>query len=134
MVVVSPRASAFATPPVPVDWPEPAFDEPSAKEAGENTREWLRKTAELANNLLDGKTNARGTFTLTINSLTTVVKDRRCGPQSVIKEMATTANAGGEVGIYYTSRGVDSGGVKSFTVNHGYDSRADRTFDYVIFS
>ena len=133
MAVISPRASAFATPPAPIDWPEPAFGESDERERGRNTREWLRKVAELANNLLDGKTNARGTFTLTVNSLTTTVKDRRCGPQSVIYEMATTESAGGEMGIYYTSRGAKSGGVLSFVVNHGKDSRTDRTFDYVIF-
>lgn len=119
MAISSPRASARGYKPAPLDWTNP--------------REWMREIAEVANGLLDGKVNSIGTFTLAASSLTTTVKDRRCGPNSVILESPTTANAGGEVGIYYTSRGVLSGGVPSFVVNHGSDSRSDRTFSYALF-
>jgi hypothetical protein len=73
------------------------------------------------------------TFTLTANQATTVVDDSRCGPDSVILWMPTTANAGGELGIYITNRGVETSGVRGFTVNHATDSRTDRTFAYAIF-
>lgn len=119
MAIASPRASARGYSPAPLDW--------------NNAREWMRQIAEVVNNLLDGKVNSVGTFTLTVDSLTTTVKDRRCGPDSVILECPTTENAGGEVGIFYTSRGVLSGGVSSFVVNHGFDSRSDRSFSYAIF-
>ena len=119
MVIASPRASARGYKPAPLDWGNP--------------REWMRSIAEVVNDLLDGKVNSIGTFTLAVDSLTTTVKDRRCGPNSVILQCPTTANAGGEVGIFYTSRGVESAGVPSFIVNHGLDSRSDRTFSYALF-
>ena len=119
MVIASPRASARGYKPAPLDWGNP--------------HEWMREIAVVVNGLLDGKINSVGTFTLAVDSLTTTVKDRRCGPDSAIFECPTTANAGGEVGIFYTSRGVESGGVPSFVVNHGFDSRTDRTFTYAIF-
>ncbi len=119
MAIASPRASARGYKPAPLDWGNP--------------REWMREIAEVVNNLLEGKINAVGTFTLAVNSLTTTVKERRCGPNSAIFECPTTESAGGEVGIFYTSRGVLSGGVPSFVVNHGFDSRVDRTFTYAIF-
>ena len=119
MVITSPRASARGYKPAPLDWGNP--------------REWMREIAEVVNNLLDGKINSIGTFTLTVDSLTTTVKDRRCGPDSVIVWMPTTENAGGEVGMFVTSRGVESGGVPSFIVHHGFDSRTDRVFTYAIF-
>ncbi len=119
MVISSPRASARGYKPAPLAWGEP--------------HEWMRLIAEVVNNLLEGKINATGTFTLAVDSLTTTVKERRCGPNSVIIESPTTENAGGEVGIWYSSRGVESGGVPAFVVNHGFDSRSDRTFSYAIF-
>ena len=118
MTITSPRAAARGYDPAPLDWTD--------------AKEWMRRNAETINNLLNGKLNSIGTFTLTIDSLTTTVKDRRCGPNSVIFITPTTANAGGEVGIWFSSRGAESGGVPSFVVNHGSDSRSDRTFSYVI--
>ncbi len=119
MVVSSPRAAARGYKPAPLVWGEP--------------NEHRRLIAEVVNNLLEGKINATGTFTLAVNSLTTTVKERRCGPNSVILQCPATENAGGEVGIWYSSRGVESGGVPAFVVNHGFDSRSDRTFAYAIF-
>ena len=118
MAIVSPRASARGYDAPPLDWTD--------------EREWMRRNAEAIGNLLNGKLNSIGTFTLTVDSLTTTVKDRRCGPNSFIKESPTTENAGGEVGIWFSSRGVESGGVPSFVVNHGFDSRSDRTFTYIL--
>ena len=99
----------------------------------EEQLKFLREIADKVNLLYDGKINATGTFTLAASQLTTVVQDRRCGPDSVILWMPTTANAGGEMGMYITLRGIESSGVTSFTVNHGSDSRTDRTFSYAIF-
>lgn len=88
--------------------------------------------AQAVQQILNGKLNGVGEFTLTASSATTVVKDRRVGVNSMIIESPTTQNAGGEVGIYYTAIGTETDGVPSFTVNHGTDSRSDRTFRYII--
>lgn len=88
--------------------------------------------AQSIHQILDGKLNGVGSFTLTVNAATTVVKDRRVGVNSMILESPTTENAGGEVGIYYTNIGTETDDIPSFTVNHGVDSRADRTFKYII--
>ncbi|KKM78966.1 hypothetical protein LCGC14_1354650 [marine sediment metagenome] len=118
MAIVSPRASARGYKPAPLDWGNP--------------REWMREIAEVANGALEGKINATGTFTLAANVLTTTVKDRRCGPNSGIFLCPTTSNAGAETGIFFSSRGVKSGGVPSFVVNHLNDAAADRSFTYLL--
>jgi hypothetical protein len=120
MPLSSPRSLSNAYEAAPIEW-------------GGDLGQWLRLVAETTNGLLDGKINATSTFTLTANQATTVVDDSRCGPDSVILWMPTTANAGGELGIYITNRGVETSGVRGFTVNHATDSRTDRTFAYAIF-
>ena len=131
MAIVSPRAGKNAYPPVPVDWPDSILGEKPEEKRIDNMREWNRKLSEGVNNLLNGKHNAMGDVTLTTSSLTTVVKDRRCGPGSVISLMATNADAGGEVGIWFDNLGTLTSGVPSFRINHGFDSRT-RTFRYTI--
>ena len=118
MAIASPRASARGYRPAPLDWSNP--------------REWMREIAEVVNNLLEGKDNATGSVTFTVDSLTTLVKDRRCGPDTWIGLSSRTANAGGEVGIWFSNVGTLSGGVPSFTINHAFDNRSDRTFRYVL--
>ena len=120
MPLTSPRSGGRAFPSAPIEWPTA------------DIYEWVRRVAEAANRSLDGKTNAKGTFTLTASQATTLVDEPRCGPDSVILWMPTTANAAGEMGMYVTARGVETGSVRGFTVNHGTDSRTDRTFSYVV--
>ena len=119
MPLTSPRSSGRAYPSAPREW-------------SEDHKEWIRRVAEVANNALDGKINATGTFTLTASQATTVVDEPRCGPDSVILWTPTTQSAGGEMGMYITNRGAETGGVRGFTVNHGVDTRTDRSFSYVI--
>lgn len=88
--------------------------------------------AQAVQNILDGKLNSAGNFTMTANAATTVVQDRRVGVNSLILPMPTTQNAGGEVGYYFTNVGTKTGDISSFTVNHATDSRTDRTFRYII--
>jgi len=119
MVLSSPRVSGFqATLEVPL------YD------SEEEKHRYL--LAQAVRNILDGKINSIGSFTLTVSASTTIVKDHRAGTNSVIIPMPTTENAGGEVGMYFTNIGEESGGVRSFTVNHATDSRSDRTFRYAL--
>jgi hypothetical protein len=102
---------AFA--PAPIEW----HDE----------REHRRKLAEKINDMMQGDLNATGDVTLTASQATTTVTDRRVSASSYIGFMPVTANAGGEVGMYVSSRGE-----KTFTITHAVDSRSDRTFKYVV--
>lgn len=123
MPISSPRAGIKGYPVLPDFYSEDPAEQ----------LKFLRDIADAVNLLYDGKINATGTFTLTASQSTTVVNDRRCGPNSVIVWMPTTANAGGEMGMYITNRGEETAGVRGFTVNHGVDARTDRTFAYAIF-
>lgn len=119
MVLSSPRSTEIqATLEPPLYWDEPV------------KHRYL--IAQAVRQILDGKINSTGSFTLTANQATTVVKDRRVGIKSVITWHPVTENAGGEVGMYLTNVGVDSGGIPSFTINHATDSRTDREFRYIV--
>ena len=92
--------------------------------------EMVRKLADTANQIMDGRSNATGTVTLTAAQATTAVSDRRVGTDSVISFMPTTANAAGEIG----AGGMYVGTVtaESFTITHANNAQADRTFTYSI--
>lgn len=92
-------------------------------------REWLRKTSEVANGVLNGKINATGSVTLTASSATTTLTDRRIGASSVILFMPTTSNAAGALsGLYVTAR-IEG----QATLNHANNAQTDKTFSYAIF-
>lgn len=84
-----------------------------------------REIADVINNVLDGKINAIGAFTCSINQGSTTITDLRVGVDSVILTMATTANASLD-NLYITTT------KQQFTVNHNNNSQADRTFKYVV--
>ena len=92
-----------------------------------NVNEWVRLAAEVVNRILDGKINSVGSVTLTANQATTTLTDRRIGTNSRVHLVAETANAGGEMGVY-----IDAYTDGQCTINHGTDSRTDRTFRYTI--
>jgi ABC-type sulfate transport system permease component len=95
-----------------------------------DAQEMVRKIADAANSLGDGRSNATGTVTLTAAAASTAVTDRRVGTDSVIALMPTTANASGEIGagtIYIAT--VTAG---SFTITHANNAQADRTYSYSI--
>ena len=94
------------------------------------TEQNQRTQNEVIRQIMDGKTNNRGTFTLTASTTTTAAIDARCGANSVVLFMPTTANAAAEIGagtIY-----VSSTGKQTFTVTHANNAQTDRTFKYVI--
>lgn len=75
--------------------------------------------------VLQGKLNIAGTFTLTASVTSTTVSDPRVGVDSVVIPVAKTANAAAE-NIYITI------GTDAFTVTHANAATTDRTFDYVV--
>ena len=115
-IITSPRASARSYDTVPLSWP--------------NTEEWMRLLAESIQGILDGKINATGTVTLTANSATSTLADRRIGPDSAIFFMPTTANAATEFGAGTLQ--VSSRGKQTATLTHVNNAETDRTFGYVV--
>lgn len=97
----------------PVDWPDET--------------EHRRKLAEAIDLLMEGKNRATGEVTLTANQATTTLNDRRIGPTSVIKFMATSANAKSEGEPWVSGR--DDG---TCTLNHTNNAQTDRSYDYAI--
>ena len=96
-----------------------------------NTEEYFRRIAQVINQNDDGNMSVNATCTLSINSATTVVKNRRVGKDSVILFMPKTSNAAAEQaagGMYVSSIEPRS---QQFTITHANNSQADRTFSYI---
>lgn len=77
--------------------------------------------------LIEGRSNAVGTVTLTANAGSTVVTAPSCGPNSCVFLFPTTANAAAIVAATYVSA-VAAG---TFTVTHTNNANADKTFFWV---
>lgn len=89
-----------------------------------------REVASIVNQLIDGKSDAKGTFTLTASTTTTVISDFRVGADTVIHFVPITSNAAAEIGagsVFLSSRG-DS----TFTITHANNTQNDRTFIYTV--
>ena len=63
-----------------------------------NEQTHRQQLASLVNSLMDGKSNAIGTFTLDANQASTVVLDNLFDPDMVPLYMPLTANASAEIG------------------------------------
>lgn len=87
-----------------------------------------RQLAIVVNNVLSGKTNNTGTFTVTHDVATTTLTDSRIGANSVIVAMPTTANAAAELATLYFDTFADG----SCVANHANNSQTDRTFRYAV--
>jgi hypothetical protein len=78
--------------------------------------------------LFEGRRNTTGTVTLTANASSTTVTHLNFGADSVPHLTPATANAAAEVGagtLYVSARANGS-----FTLTHGNNAQADRTFLY----
>jgi hypothetical protein len=76
--------------------------------------------------LMEGRSNAVGSLTLTAGTTSTAVSAPNCGPSSEVFLSPRTANAAGALGTTYVSA-VASG---SFTLTHANAATTDRTFGY----
>lgn len=88
---------------------------------------WCRKIADAVIGLMNGKANNVGSVTLTANTATTVLVDRRGTAQSVYHLMPTTANAKAEGHPWISARSK-----QTVTLNHANNAQTDRTYDYVL--
>jgi hypothetical protein len=88
-----------------------------------------REISEVANNILNGKTNNTGTITLNAGSATTTtIYDERIGYNSIIHLMPTTANAAAAfTGVYVSNRAKGNA-----TLTHSANTNTDKTYGYII--
>ena len=78
--------------------------------------------------LIEGRSNAVGTVTLTTGTATTVTAPT-CGPQSAVFLFATTADAAAAI----TTVSVPSSNISAgqFIVNHASNANTDKTYNYL---
>lgn len=89
---------------------------------------WEKRVAYLLNNILIGKTNNTGTVKLVHGGVSTTVSDARCGPDSHISLMPTSAT--GEAALIQWSVLTRTNG--SFTIHHISTSTSNATASYAI--
>jgi hypothetical protein len=80
--------------------------------------------------LFEGRSNAMGSFTCTLNAGSTTVLHPNVGQDSRILLTPTTANAAAEMGngtIYVSAKAPGS-----FTVTHANSATVGRSFDFAI--
>jgi hypothetical protein len=94
-----------------------------------NERE-VGRIVQAIRDLFQGRSNAMGSFTCTLNQATTVVEHANVGLESTIHLSPRHANAAAELGagtIYISAKARGS-----FTVTHANSATANRTFDFGI--
>ncbi len=81
--------------------------------------------------LMEGRSNATGVFTLTAGTTATTVTAVNCAEGSTVLPFQTTANAAAEIGNGTMYIGTVSNG--SFVVTHVSAASTDRTFRFACF-
>lgn len=79
--------------------------------------------------LMEGRSNAVGTFTLTNGATTTSVAAPNCGPNSIILFSPQTANGAAQVATTYIPPATVTAG--AFVVNHANPGNTTSTFSFV---
>jgi hypothetical protein len=92
----------------------------------------IRETIIAIQQLYEGKSNNTGDVTLTANSATTTLEDKRIGPNSVLSFDPLTANASAALndGSFYVSARATTKG--QATINHTNNANTDKTFSYTV--
>lgn len=89
-------------------------------------KQMLLLAAIKINEILKGRMNNTGTFTLTANATSTVVSDNLYQSDQIPHWTPTTANAAGAVTNVYLSARANG----SFTLTHSNTATTDRTYLY----
>jgi hypothetical protein len=79
------------------------------------------------NEMLKGRGNQTGSFTLTANASTTTVTDNLFAPDMALSWTPTSANAAAEMPTLYVSSRLSG----SFVLTHANNAQTDRTFIYI---
>lgn len=93
----------------------------------QNIKNHVLELAIIINQMIDGKRNSSGTFTLTASATSTTVTNERCSTDSKVLFSPRTSNAAAALASTYVT--VANG---SFTVNHANNAQTDRVFSYDI--
>lgn len=101
---------------------------------GINADEFLLKCQTVLNGVLNGKTNNTGTFTLSANTVSSVVTlaSGRIGPDTVILYAPNTLNAAAEIGagtMFVSSRDIAN---STFTLTNANNAQTDRIFSFTL--
>lgn len=104
---------------------------PTVRENQSLDKNFLNNITRVVNNIMRGKLNNTGSFTLDASQSSTTVSNPVVGGNSVILPIPTTSNAALELGngsLYISAKDKEG-----FTVAHDNNTQTDRTFDYVVF-
>jgi hypothetical protein len=87
----------------------------------------LRRIVDVIRQLMEGRSNAIGTFTLTAGATSTTVKAPTCSPSSIVLVSPQTQDAAndGATSSYAPAYG-------QFVVTHANNARVDRTFGFLV--
>ena len=86
-----------------------------------------RKISDVVRQLMEGKSNAVGTLTLTPSATTTTVQATTCSPSSFVFLSPQTQDAANDM----ATTSVVAGNAQ-FVVTHANNPRVDRTFGYAV--
>ena len=89
----------------------------------------LWNLTDAINALIDGRSNAVGTVTLTANATSTAVEDNKFQSDMVVVLQPKTANAAAALATTYITDANKAKG--TFTITHANAATLDRTFAYV---
>lgn len=90
-----------------------------------------RQISDRVNDLIQGRSNATGTVTLTAGAASTTVSKTTINASAGIFLFPTTAHAAAEMGNGTLYGSVTPGG-GSFTLTHANNAQTDRTFYYLV--
>ena len=82
---------------------------------------------QVVRQLMEGRTNAIVTATLTANAVATTVKAPTCSPSSAILPCATTPDSANDIPLMSFTPGYGQ-----FVIAHASNARVDRTFNFVV--
>lgn len=101
--------------------------QPFVKDKDADLNEWMRRVVDVVRQLVEGKNNAVGTFTLTASATSTTVPATSCTTASVVLISPQTPDAANDMAT--TSIAPGNG---QFVVTHANNARVDRSFGYVV--
>lgn len=90
-----------------------------------------RQVHQAVRELIEGRSNAVGTVTLTADTTTTTVERSTVNRNAIVILQPQTANAAAELGNGTAYWSVATAG-GSFTVTHANNAQTDRTFGYLV--
>lgn len=88
-----------------------------------------RQLSQAVRELIEGRSNAVGTVTLTAGTTTTTISKQTINANAGVFLQPTTANAAAALATTYVNVTVGGG---SFTITHANNAQTDRTFLYLV--